>query len=130
MVSIEPYAAPGVWDPPSYAQAVKVKGAHTTLYISGQVAYDDRGQPAHPGDFKAQTRAVFEALKAQVEAGGGTMANLVKTVTYLTDARYIPDYREVRGEFFSKKGPVGTLLIVEGLYSPLCLIEIEAIAEL
>ena len=130
MVSIEPYAALGVWDPPAYAQAVKVTGAHMTLYISGQVAYDDKGQPAHPGEFKAQARAVFQALKAQVEAGGGTLANLVKTVTYLTDARYIPEYREVRGEFFGTKGPVGTLLIVAGLYSPLCLIEIEATAEL
>jgi 2-iminobutanoate/2-iminopropanoate deaminase len=129
MASIEPYAAPGVWDPPGYAQAVKVTGERTTLYISGQVDYDDKGQPGHPGDFKAQSRAVFAALKAQVEAGGGTLANLVKTVTYLTDARYIPEYREVRGEFFGKKGPVGTLLIVSGLFSPLCLIEIEAVAE-
>lgn len=130
MASIQPYAAASVWDPPGYAQAVKVTGERTTLYMSGQVAYDDKGQPAHPGDFKAQARAVLQALKAQVEAGGGTLANLVKTVTYLTDARYISDYREVRGEFFPKKGPVGTLVIVAGLYSPLCLIEIEAVAEL
>jgi enamine deaminase RidA (YjgF/YER057c/UK114 family) len=130
LAAIEPYAAPGVWDPPFYTQAVKVTGARTTLYISGQVAYDDEGKPAHPGDFKSQTRAVLLALKAQVEAGGGTMAGLVKIVTYVTDARYIPDYRTVREEFFGKKGPVGTLVIVAGLYSPLCLIEIEAVAEL
>ncbi len=130
MATIEPYAAPGIWDPPGYTQAVKVTGDQTTLYISGQVAYDDVGRPAHPGDFKSQARAVFQALKAQVEAGGGTLANLVKTVTYLTDSRYIPDYREVRGEFFPRKGPVGNLVIVAGLYSPLCLIEIEAIAAL
>ena len=62
MATIQRYAAKGVWDPPTYAQAVKVTGAQTILYIAGQVAYDDKGGPAHRGDFKAQARAVFQAL--------------------------------------------------------------------
>jgi len=70
MVKIERYAAKGVWDPPTYSQAVKVTGAQTILYLAGQVAYDDKGGPAHRGDFKAQARAVFQAIKAQVEVGG------------------------------------------------------------
>jgi enamine deaminase RidA (YjgF/YER057c/UK114 family) len=35
---IEPYAAPGVYDPPMYSQAVKVTGTETILFIAGQVA--------------------------------------------------------------------------------------------
>jgi enamine deaminase RidA (YjgF/YER057c/UK114 family) len=58
MTTIEPYAAKTVWDPPIYAQAVKVTGAQTILYIAGKVAYDDIGNLAHRGDFKAQARAV------------------------------------------------------------------------
>ena len=38
MANIQPYAAPGVYDPPIYSQAVKVSGAQTILYIAGQVA--------------------------------------------------------------------------------------------
>ena len=90
MPKIEQYAARGVYDPPAYSQAVKVSGAETILYIAGQVAYDDKGGASHPGDFKAQARAVLQAVKAQVEAGGGTMANIVKVNTYVTDIRTAP----------------------------------------
>jgi len=81
MPKIEQYAARGVYDPPAYSQAVKVTGAETMLFIAGQVAYDEKGGAAHPGDFKAQARAVLRAVKAQVEAGGGTLANIVKINT-------------------------------------------------
>lgn len=130
MVTIEPYAAKDVWDPPGYAQAVKVSGAQTTLYIAGQVAYGDNGNAAHPGDFKAQTRAVLQALKAQVEAGGGTMRDIVKVNTYLTDIRHRADYGAIREEFFGKKLPASTLVAVAALAQPEFLIEIEAVAVL
>src|SRR5258705_13641640 len=85
--TIERYCAPGVFDAPTYSQGIKVTGAQTILYLAGQVAYDDKGGPAHRGDFKAQARAVFQAIKAQVEAGGGTTGNIVKINTHLTDLR-------------------------------------------
>src|SRR3954465_7505926 len=98
MPTIEPYAAKGVYDPPIYAQAVKVRGAQTLLYIAGQVAYTPEGGVAHPGDFKAQARAALQCLKAQVEAGGGTMADIVKVNTYLTEIRHRADYGPIRAE--------------------------------
>jgi 2-iminobutanoate/2-iminopropanoate deaminase len=128
MTKIEPYAAKGVWDPPMYSQAVKVAGAQTTLYIAGQVAYDDAGNAAHRGDFKAQARAALQALKAQVEAGGGTMKNIVKVNTYLTDIRFRADYGPIREEFFGKKMPAHTLVAVAALAQPEFLIEVEAVA--
>jgi enamine deaminase RidA (YjgF/YER057c/UK114 family) len=128
MAKIEQYAARGVWDPPTYSQAVKVTGAETILYIAGQVAYGDNGSAAHAGDFKAQARATLQALKAQVEAGGGTMANIVKVNTYLTDIRHRADYAAIREEFFGKKMPASTLVAVAALAMPEFLIEIEAIA--
>ena len=108
----------------------KVTGAETILYLSGQVAYDDKGGVAHPGDFKAQARAALQAVKAQVEAGGGTMANIVKVNTYLTDIRHRADYGPIREEFFgkNKKMPASTLVAVVALALPEFLIEIEAIA--
>jgi 2-iminobutanoate/2-iminopropanoate deaminase len=130
MPTIEPYAAPGVYDPPIYAQAVKVSGAQTLLFIAGQVAYTADGGVAHPGDFKAQARAALQALKAQVEAGGGTLASIVKATTFLTDMRYRADYGSVRAEFFGKKMPPHTLVAVSALAQPEFLIEIEAIAVL
>ena len=128
MANIQQYAARGVWDPPAYSQAVKVTGGEAILYLAGQVAYDDNGVAAHAGDFKAQARAALHAVKAQVEAGGGTMANIVKVNTYLTDIRHRTDFAAVREEFFGKKIPAHTLVAVAALAQPEFLIEIEAIA--
>ena len=130
MVKIDPYGAAGVWSPPTYSQAGKVTGAQTILFISGQVAYDDKGGAGHPGDFKAQARATFRALKAQVEAGGGTMANVVKINTYLTDLRHRADLIPIRKEFFGDKTLASTLVGVTALAHPDWLIEGEAIAVL
>ena len=130
MAKIEQYAAPGVFDPPNYSQAAKVAGGQTLLYIAGQVAYTAEGGIAHPGDFKAQARAALAALKAQVEAGGGALADIVKVNTYLTDMRYRADYGAVREEFFGKKMPPHTLVAVSALALPGLLVEVEAVAVL
>ena len=128
MAEIQRYAASGVFDPPTYSQGIKVTGAQTILFIAGQVAYDGKGQPAHRGDFAAQAREVFRSVKAQVEAGGGTMASIVKVNTYLTDIRRRADLVPVREEFFGKKGPASTLVGVTSLAHPDWMIEVEAIA--
>ncbi len=130
MAKIEKYAAPGVFDPPAYAQAAKVSEGRTMLFIAGQVAYTAEGGAAHPGDFKAQARAALQCLKAQVEAGGGTLADIVKVNTYLTDIRHRADYAAVREEFFGKKMPPHTLVAIAALAMPEFLIEVEAVAVL
>lgn len=125
---IERIAAKTVFDPPAYTQTMKVSGAETIVFISGQVAYDNRGQPGHPGDFAAQARATYSALKAQVEAAGGTLSNVVKLTTYLVDIRHRADLAAIREEFFGKKAPASTLVGVTALAQPGWLIEVEAIA--
>ena len=128
MAKISRYAAPTVFDPPAYSQGVKVEEGKTLLFISGQVDYSAEGKCAHPGDFAAQTKAVLGMLKAQVEAGGGTVANIVKINTYVTDMRYRPDYAKLRAEFFGPKAPASTMVAITALADPDFLIEIEAVA--
>ena len=128
MAKIERYVAPGVFDPPSYSQAVKATEVRAILYIAGQVAYDKDGSPLHRGDFRNQAREAFRAIKALVEAQGGTLDNVVKVNTYVTDIRYRVDLVPVREEFFGKKGPASTLVAVAALAQPEWLIEVEAIA--
>jgi enamine deaminase RidA (YjgF/YER057c/UK114 family) len=127
-VKIEPMAAKTVFDPPAYSQAIKVTGAETIVFISGQVDYDAQGKPGHPGDFAAQARATYAALKAQVEAAGATLANVVKLTTYLTDIRHRTELVPIREEFFGKKAPASTLVGVTALAMPGWQIEVEAIA--
>jgi 2-iminobutanoate/2-iminopropanoate deaminase len=128
MAKIEGFCAPGVYDPPTYTQGIRVTGAQTILFLSGQVAYDKDGGVLHRGDFKAQAREAYRALKALVESSGGTMDSIVKLNTYVTDIRYRADLMPVRQEFFPRRSPASTLVQVSALAHPDWLIEIEAIA--
>jgi 2-iminobutanoate/2-iminopropanoate deaminase len=128
MATIQKFSAPGVFDPATYSQGVKVTQAQTMLFLSGQVAYTADGGVAFRGDFKAQARGAYEAIKALVESQGGTMANVIKITTYLTDMHYRADLALIREEFFGKKGPASTLIEISRLAHPDWMIEIEAIA--
>ncbi len=128
MPKIEKFCAAGVYDPPTYSQGVKVAGAQTILFLSGQVAYDKNGGVACRGDFKGQARGAFEAIKTLIESQGGTMASVVKTTTYVTDMRYRADLAPIREEYLGKKGPASTLVEIRALAHPDWMIEIEAIA--
>jgi 2-iminobutanoate/2-iminopropanoate deaminase len=128
MAIVEKFCAPGVFDPPTYTQGIKVSQAQTILILSGQVAYTPDGGVAFPGDFKAQARGAYEGIQALVESQGGTMANVIKITTYVTDMRYRAELAPVREEFFGKKGPASTLVAISALAHPDWMIEIEAIA--
>lgn len=128
MATIEKFCAAGVFDPATYSQGIKVTQAQTILFLSGQVAYTTDGGVAYRGDFKGQARGAFEAIKALVESQGGTMANIVKFTTYVTDIRYRVDLAPLREEFLGKKGPASTLVEISALAHPDWMIEIEAIA--
>lgn len=128
MPTIDKFSATGLFDPPTYSQGIKVTQAQTILFLSGQVAYTADGSAAFRGDFKAQARGAYEAIKALVESQGGTMGNVVKITTYVTDMRYRVDLAPIREEFFGKKGPASTLVEISALAHPDWMIEIEAIA--
>jgi enamine deaminase RidA (YjgF/YER057c/UK114 family) len=128
MATIEKLCARGVYDPPGYSQLIKVTGARSLLFLAGQVPYATAGDVDHPGDFLAQARNVFIAVKAHVEAAGGTLSDVVKITTYVTDIRYRMDFRTVRDEFFGQRGPASTFIEVGSLSHPDYMIEVEAIA--
>ena len=113
----------------AYSQAVETEGSRT-VFISGQVSVDADGELVGPGDIRAQTRQVFENIKPIVEEAGGTMANVVKFTTFLTDMADFPAFSQVRSEFIREPYPAATLVEVSALVRPEWLIEIEAIAVL
>src|SRR4029453_3399672 len=102
-------------------------GAQTILFLAGQVSYEKDGTAKARGGFTAQARHVLSFLKALVEAGGGTLDNVVKITTYVTDVRYRPEFRAVRDEFFGTKGPASTMIDVSKLAHPDYLIEVGAV---
>jgi enamine deaminase RidA (YjgF/YER057c/UK114 family) len=128
MATIEKFCAPGLFDPVTYSQGIKVTQAQTILFLSGQVAYTENGGVACRGDFKGQARGAYDAIKALVESQGGTMANVIKITTYVTNMNYRVDLAPIREEYFGKKGPASTLVEIPSLAHPDWMIEIEAIA--
>jgi 2-iminobutanoate/2-iminopropanoate deaminase len=126
----ETFCAPTVYNPVRYVQGIKTTGG-TVVWISGQVSQDKDGKVVHKGDFDGQARQALANLKAMVEAAGGTIQDIVKVNTYLTDLRYREDLARIRAEFFPDgKLPVSTLVGVSGLADPDMLLEIEAVAVL
>ena len=128
MATIDKFCAAGVFDPSTYSQGIKVSQAQTILFLSGQVAYTADGGVACRGDFNGQARGAYAAIKAHVESQGGTMANIVKITTYVTDMQYRLDLAPIREEYFGKKGPASTLVEISALAHPDWMIEIEATA--
>src|SRR3954452_16145320 len=88
------------------------------LFVSGQLALDKDGKIVGEGDFKAQAEQVFKNLAAVIEAGGGSVNNIMKTITFLTDLSTRPVLTEVREKFYGAEPPASTLLVISSLVRP------------
>jgi enamine deaminase RidA (YjgF/YER057c/UK114 family) len=108
-----------------YAQAVELTDFRRLLFISGQIPADTEG--VIPADFDSQCRLAWKNIIAQLTAAGMTLDNLVKVNFFLSDRRYIADYRKVRLEVLGTRA-VGLTTIITGIFDELWLLEIEAIA--
>jgi reactive intermediate/imine deaminase len=113
----------------TYSQAVRVEtGDAVWIHVSGQIAIDREGDLVGPGDLRAQTRQVFENLKAILEANGATFGDAVKIGTYLTTLDDLAAMREVRSEYLTSDPPASTAVQVVALVVPDALIEIDLVA--
>ena len=101
------------------------------LFLSGQVAVDCEGRLVGGGDLRAQTRQVFENIKAILEKAGASFDDVVKLTTYFTaDIRDYEDYFAVRREYFKGANPASTGVQVTALAFEGLLLEVDAIAYL
>jgi enamine deaminase RidA (YjgF/YER057c/UK114 family) len=73
-----------------YSQGISNSGGKL-LFVAGQTASDKDGNVVGKGDIKAQTRQVFDNLRAVLKATGGTLDNLVMTTTYITGRGWLYD---------------------------------------
>ena len=71
----------------------------------------------------------FDKIKRALEKNGATLADIAKMVTYITDARYQPDFGKCRSEVFgSTPMPAHTLLTISQLAWPGMLVEVDVTA--
>lgn len=119
----------GMSQPTAYSQVVEVNGPHRLVFVAGQTGVDAGGKPAQ--GFRAQAEQAFTNIKTALASVGGSMDNVVRLTTYLTDIQQDADaYREVRASFLPNKSalPASTLVQVTRLADPSYLIEVDAIA--
>ena len=117
---------PALSTPTGYTHVV-VPQRGRLVFIAGQVSADKSGAVVGKGDFRAQSKQVFENLKAAVEAAGGTLADVAKINVYATDLSQLAAMREVRQQYFTGNPPASTLIQVVALARPEYLLEIEAV---
>jgi 2-iminobutanoate/2-iminopropanoate deaminase len=99
------------------------------VFVSGQVATNEKGEVLGRDDPAAQTEVVFERI-AQVLAGAGAgLPDVVALTIYLADiARDFAGVSAVRDRILPDPPPSSTLVEVSRLAEDGCLVEISAIA--
>jgi reactive intermediate/imine deaminase len=110
----------------TYSQAVRVGN---TVWLSGQTPLDPQTMELVAGDFEAQTRRVFENLKAVATAAGGTLNHAVRVGIYVTDLGNFPVVNKVMAEYFVQPYPARTTIGVASLPRGAA-VEIDCVLEL
>lgn len=121
---------PGLARPGTYTPAIVTRGGRT-IYISGQISVNDKGEVVGKGDLLAQAEQVYRNLEWALKGSGASFNDVVKLNVYVVG--YRPEHRDllqqVRARYVSKDNPpASTLVGVQALARPDFLVEVEAVA--
>jgi 2-iminobutanoate/2-iminopropanoate deaminase len=111
-----------------YSQGVR---AGNLLFTAGQAGVDPATQQVVAGGIAEQTARTFENLKAILEAGGSSLAQVVKATVFLKNINDFAAMNAVYSEYFRQaSAPLPARTTVEAARLPKdVLVEIELIAE-
>ncbi len=121
------------WAKGRFSEVVTVKNPGRLLFLGGIGSEDEAansgGSIRHLGDFGAQCRYAWDKIKRILEKQGGSLNDVVKVTTYVTDIRSFPEAGKCRSEVFSGlTQPAGTFVAVSQLAWPGMMIEVDVIA--
>jgi 2-iminobutanoate/2-iminopropanoate deaminase len=111
-----------------YSQAVKVDN---TIYVSGQVGHDDKGNIVGHGNMEVQMRQAYANIEKVLAKYGATMDNIVDEILFVTDMDAAFAVRvKCRHEVFSDN-PVlsSTIVQIQRLAFPELMVEIRCICK-
>jgi 2-iminobutanoate/2-iminopropanoate deaminase len=106
----------------AYSQGLR---AGDFIFVSGQGPIDPETGKIVGETIEEQTARTLENIKAILEAGGATMADVVKVTAHLTDLSNFAAYNKVYATYFPDPKPVRTTVGSQLLGM---LVEIDAIA--
>lgn len=79
-----------------------------------------------PDDVAVQTRRCLEIIETALQEAGASMADVVRTRMFITDAADGDAIGRAHGEAFSDVRPAATMVVVAALLDPRWKVEIEA----
>ncbi|MDP8922242.1 MAG: RidA family protein [Chloroflexota bacterium] len=109
-----------------YVNVVRARGM--LVFVSGQVAMDERGQVVGVGDVEAQARLALEHVGRGLRAAGAEPSHVTKVTIYVRNMEDRVKIVPIRARFFGETLPASTIVEVSKLAHPDLLIEIEAVA--
>ena len=83
-------------------------------YVAGMTARGTDAATLAKMDEYDQAKQIFGKIRSMVEAAGGTMADVVKVIIYVTNIKSNTKVWAARREFFTGNFPVSTLVQVRG----------------
>jgi 2-iminobutanoate/2-iminopropanoate deaminase len=107
-----------------YSQAVVADG---WIFCSGQIALDPADGEVVGGDVSLQTDRVMKNLAAVLQAGGASLATVVKTTVFLVDMADFAAMNEVYSRHFGGHQPGRSTVAAAGLPRGVR-VEIECVA--
>jgi enamine deaminase RidA (YjgF/YER057c/UK114 family) len=96
------------------------------VFVSGTTATDADGTLIGAGDAYGQTVAILEKIARALHAAGATMADVVRTRVYVTNADDWEAIGRAHARFFADVRPANTLVEVRRLVGSGYLVEIDA----
>ena len=106
----------------AYSQGLR---AGDFVFVSGQGPLDPKTGKVVGNTIEEQTARVLENIKAILEAGNASMADVVKVSAHLSDMSLFERYNRVYAGYFPDPKPTRTTV---GSQMPGILVEIDAIA--
>ncbi|KKO89028.1 MULTISPECIES: RidA family protein [Sphingobacterium] len=110
----------------NYVQAVEIKHANSTLYVSGQCAISDDGVSS-TADMRTQIFHTIENLEKVIQSSGYEARHLVRLNIYTTDSTALFENFDVIQDWITKNKvkQTSTVLEVKTLFETLK-VELEA----
>jgi enamine deaminase RidA (YjgF/YER057c/UK114 family) len=112
------------------ALALDLADVERLIWVSGQIAFDERGELVGAGDVAAQTAQCLDNVAGCLARLGGTLGDVVQVVVFVKDMSGLREIHETRLRYFEPPYPTSTLVAVDGFVHPDALIEINAVAAL